>query len=293
MFLSIFDLFKIGIGPSSSHTMGPMAAALRFLHEVRDGDWPKPASANVTRISVSLHGSLAFTGKGHGSDTAIILGLMGCEPSTMDPDVVEGVLKRVRETQKIEVDGFPEWDFDPDSDLIFDYDEKLPGHANAMRFSALDELGNPLMRQIYYSVGGGFVVDALELERMNAGFDEGPKEEVPYPFASACEMLDMARNHGLSVAQMKRKNEETVHGNFPACRKISMPFGAPWMPASNAACRRRVNCPADCRSNAGRARWQKSWKKSGAATNWGRWLLMTGCRSLPWRLMKKMLLAAR
>ena len=226
MFLSIFDLFKIGIGPSSSHTMGPMVAALRFLHEVRDGDWPRPASANVTRIAVSLHGSLAFTGKGHGSDTAIILGLMGCEPSTMDPDAVEGVLAKARENKKIEVEGFPQWDFDPDVDLVFDYDEKLPGHANAMRFSALDEMGNPLMRQIYYSVGGGFVVDALELERLNAGFDQGPTHDVPYPFANASEMLEMAKSHGLSVAQMKRKNEETVHGASGLSQNISAIWGA-------------------------------------------------------------------
>ncbi|NKB51378.1 MAG: L-serine ammonia-lyase [Rhizobiaceae bacterium] len=226
MFLSIFDLFKIGIGPSSSHTMGPMVAAVRFLHEVRDGDWPKPASSTVARIQVSLHGSLAFTGKGHGSDTAIILGLMGCEPATMDPDAVAGVLQLARSNKVIGAEGFPAWDFDPEADLVFDYDEKLPGHANAMRFSALDELGNPLMRQIYYSVGGGFVVDALELGRLNAGFDNGPVEEVPFPFASATEMLQLSQQHGLTIAQMKRKNEEAVRGSSGLTDDIQAIWGA-------------------------------------------------------------------
>ena len=210
MFLSIFDLFKIGIGPSSSHTMGPMGAARRFLHEVRDGDWPRPASANVVRIRASLHGSLAFTGKGHGSDTAVILGLIGCEPSSMDPDAVDQILQRTGETGHIDVDGFPNWSFDPKVDLVFDYDEKLPGHANGMRFSALDEFDNPLFRQIYYSIGGGFVVDADELARIDAGFEDLTPVDVPYPFENATQMLEMADQSRMSIAQMKRSNEEAA-----------------------------------------------------------------------------------
>ena len=190
--------------------MGPMVAAARFLREVRDGDWPRPSSAKVSRLTVSLHGSLAFTGKGHGSDTAIILGLMGCEPATMDPDNVDAVLAKLRETGVIDVDGFPQWAFDPDRDLVFDYDEKLPGHANGMRFSALDENGNPLLRQIYYSIGGGFVVDTLELERMGEGDDQSTPTDVPYPFENAAQMLEMAKSSGLSISQMKRLNEEAA-----------------------------------------------------------------------------------
>ena len=190
--------------------MGPMVAAARFLREVRDGDWPRPSSAKVSRLTVSLHGSLAFTGKGHGSDTAIILGLMGCEPATMDPDNVDAVLAKSRETGVIDVDGFPQWAFDPDRDLVFDYDEKLPGHANGMRFSALDENGNPLLRQIYYSIGGGFVVDTLELERMGEGDDQSTPTDVPYPFENAAQMLEMAKSSGLSISQMKRLNEEAA-----------------------------------------------------------------------------------
>ena len=224
MFLSIFDIFKIGIGPSSSHTMGPIIAAQRFLGEVRDGDWPRPASSKVDRIRVSLHGSLAFTGKGHGSDNAIILGLMGHSPQSLDPDAVEAILTRCRENQQIEADGFPNWNFDPVVDLVFDYDEKLPGHANGMRFLALDAFGSTLLKQIYYSVGGGFVVDELELERINSGPSHVDTPDVPYPFDNAAEMLQMASNSSLSIAQMKRANEEAAGEN----RSLSKDINSIW-----------------------------------------------------------------
>ncbi|MEM9733953.1 MAG: serine dehydratase beta chain, partial [Pseudomonadota bacterium] len=212
MFLSVFDLFKIGVGPSSSHTMGPMVAARRFLHHARDGDWPRPASSTVHRIKASLHGSLAFTGKGHSSDRAVVLGLMGCDPATLDPDAVEGILERNAAECVVDAEGFPQWTFNPSEDLIFDYDESLPGHANGMRFSALDEYGQVLVRQVYYSVGGGFVVDEMELERMKAGVDTGPAHDTPHPFATAREMLEMAARSGKSIAGMKRENELAASG---------------------------------------------------------------------------------
>ncbi len=221
MFLSIFELFKIGIGPSSSHTMGPMVAAQRFLEQVRDGDWPRPANTQVSRIKVSLHGSLAFTGKGHGSDTAVVLGLMGCEPSTMDPDAVDGILQEARQTAKIDAEGFPDWEFDPDADLIFDYDEILAGHANGMRFQALDGDGNMLLRQVYYSIGGGFVMDELELERMNAGIEPASPVEIPYPFENAAQMLSMSKETGFSIAQLKRANEVAANGEAGLSADIS------------------------------------------------------------------------
>ena len=213
MFLSITDIFKIGIGPSSSHTMGPMVAARRFLEYVRDGDWPRPSSAQVARIRVSLHGSLAFTGKGHGSDRAIVLGLMACEPHSLDPDNVEAILKDSETNTVIKVPDFPEWAFDPKLDLSFDYDETLPGHANGMRFEALDGSGATLVRQIFYSIGGGFVVDGIELERMNLGLDRDAPVTAPYPFESAAQMLEMAETSGLNIAQMKRANEQVERGN--------------------------------------------------------------------------------
>ena len=221
MFLSIFELFKIGIGPSSSHTMGPMVAARRFLEELRDGDWPRSASAKIEGIRVSLHGSLAFTGKGHGSDKAIILGLMGCEPASLDPDDVDGMLEKSKKTRVIGAKGFPKWNFDPETDIIFDYDEILPGHANGMRFEAYDDLGNLLLKQITYSIGGGFVVDALELERLNAGLDDAHPHPVPYPFDSAKVLLEMAKSSTLTIAQMQRANEETLRGSHKLSEDIA------------------------------------------------------------------------
>ncbi|MEM1316794.1 MAG: L-serine ammonia-lyase [Pseudomonadota bacterium] len=213
MFLSITDLFKVGVGPSSSHTMGPMVAARRFLLELRDGDWPRPAQAQVDRIQVSLHGSLAFTGKGHGSDRAVILGLMGAEPATLDPDQVDIMLADNAEKRRTTAQGFETYRFDPEADLIFDYDKTLPGHANGMRFSALDATGNPLLRKVYYSIGGGFVVDETELARSQAGIDDDIRREAaPWPFESAEEMLDMAKRSHLSIADMKRANEAAMHG---------------------------------------------------------------------------------
>ncbi len=223
MFLSVFDMFKIGVGPSSSHTMGPMVAARRFLEFLRDGDWPRPSSAKVARIRCSLHGSLAFTGKGHGTDRAVILGLMGCEPATLNPDDVDAILARASESKSIGAEGFPAWNFDPETDLTFDYDENLPGHANGMRFEALDETGSLLVRQVYYSIGGGFVVDEMELVRMDTA-SETDVPKVPFPFTSAANMLTMSAESGLSIADMKRRNEEAAGSSSNLSRDV----GAIW-----------------------------------------------------------------
>lgn len=210
MFLSIFDLFKIGVGPSSSHTMGPMVAAKRFLKDVREGDWPRPPQAEVDRIGVSLHGSLAFTGKGHGTDRAVILGLMGEEPHSVDLDAVEDILASAHEEKRIP--GAPELNFDPEKDLVFDYDNRLPGHANGMTFFAYNDLGVVLLRRVYYSVGGGFIVDEYELEHLEQA-DKAALCSVPYPFSTAEKMLDMAHLSGYSIAEMKRANEEVAIGH--------------------------------------------------------------------------------
>ena len=210
MFLSAFDLFKIGIGPSSSHTMGPMVAAQMFLHEVRNGSWPRPALAVVDRIGVSLHGSLAFTGKGHGSDRAIILGLMGEDPKSINPDDVERILETVSKSKLLP--GEPEFSFDPEKDLEFDYDTKLSGHSNGMVFYAYNDLGVTLLRKVYYSIGGGFVVEESQLEQAISTSDEVPTN-VPYPFANAKEMLAMAKDSGRSIAEMKRANEVVAIGH--------------------------------------------------------------------------------
>lgn len=210
MFLSVFDLFKIGIGPSSSHTMGPMIAASRFLDEVLSGDWPRSAGAKVARIKVSLHGSLAYTGIGHASDRAIILGLCGQKPDTIDLDEAETLLLTTAETKKIAPFGHPEYSFDPSQDLVLDRKIPLPGHANGMAFVALDSAGRVLLRTVYFSVGGGFVLSADELAAKNSNAQKNDGPVVPFPFKTATQMLSMAKASGQSIAQMKRLNEETL-----------------------------------------------------------------------------------
>jgi len=208
MFLSVFELYKIGIGPSSSHTMGPMSAAVRFLDEIRNGDWPRPAGVEVKRLSASLHGSLAYTGVGHGTDRAVVLGLAGHEPDRIDPDAIEGALALINANRSVSPPGHPTYDFDPASDLVMDRKNPLPGHANGMTFSAHDGDGRMLLRRVYYSIGGGFVVTEDELERAKAATGKAKPSDVPYPFRTADEMLKMAKKSGLSIAAMKRANEE-------------------------------------------------------------------------------------
>ena len=208
MFLSIFDIFKVGIGPSSSHTMGPMTAAGRFLEDLRGGRDKEPGAGELGGVSASLHGSLAFTGKGHATDRAVMLGLMGYLPATMDPDAVDDLIATLTEEKVVRPEGLPELSFDPSKDVVFDYDLTLPGHANGMILKAWDVSGNLYMQETYYSVGGGFVVTEAELaseepdlhvQKELAGF--------PYPFGSAAEMLKMGAANGMSIAQMKEANE--------------------------------------------------------------------------------------
>jgi L-serine dehydratase len=210
MFLSVFDVFKIGIGPSSSHTMGPMSAANRFLDLILSTDWPRPSGAQVATIRMSLHGSLAYTGIGHGSDRAVILGLMGERPDSVDPDRMDDIVAEVERAGRITPPGHPGYAFRPKDDLIFDKKNPLPGHANGMTFSAYDRDDRLLLKRIYYSVGGGFVVTDTELEQMRASKARSSDKKVPFPFASAKQMLEMAERSGMTIAQMKRANEEAT-----------------------------------------------------------------------------------
>ena len=209
MFLSVFDVFKIGIGPSSSHTMGPMSAANRFLELLLSNDWPRPTGVAVAALKVSLHGSLAFTGIGHGTGRAVILGLVGEEPHSVDPDRMDAIIADVERTGRVTPPGHPSYEFKPATDLIFDKKQPLPGHANGMSFSALDRDGRLLVKRIYYSIGGGFVVTDTELEAMRASKKTASDARVPYPFSSAKQMLEMSHGSGLTIAQMKRANELT------------------------------------------------------------------------------------
>ena len=198
MFLSVFDMFKVGIGPSSSHTMGPMVAAARFLDLMRSSPFA------FHGLRASLHGSLAFTGVGHATDRATILGLAGFQPETYDASAAEAALTELQETKLLSPDGLGDLVFDPGSDLIFDYDHALPGHANGMILMATDAEGDIILREVYYSIGGGFVMTEAELAD-GKNTDEGAP--IPYPFKSAAEMLEMAKTSGLNIARMKRANE--------------------------------------------------------------------------------------
>ncbi len=189
--------------------MGPMSAAVRFLDELIGNDWPRPAGARVTALRVTLHGSLAFTGVGHGTGRAVVLGLMGEQPHTVDPDRMDEIVATVERTRRVTPEGHPGYDFDPASDLVYDRKRPLPGHANGMEFSAFDQDERLLLRRVYYSVGGGFVLSDTELEAQNRETRPAVDAGVPFPFANARQMLEMAESSGLSIAAMKRANEET------------------------------------------------------------------------------------
>lgn len=197
---SVFDIFKIGIGPSSSHTMGPMVAAARFLAGLRAMPF------GVAGLSATLHGSLAFTGVGHATDRAVILGLAGFAPDTYDPDAAETALAQIRATGRIGVPGLGDLAFDPARDLVFDYGPPLPGHPNGMILRAHDAQGDVIAAETWYSIGGGFVVTEAELAR-GAPAPEGPAQ--PWPFATGAELVAMAGQGGQSIARMMRANELT------------------------------------------------------------------------------------
>ncbi|MDF1855252.1 L-serine ammonia-lyase [Pseudooceanicola sp.] len=198
MFLSVFDIFKIGIGPSSSHTMGPMLAAARFLDDLR------AAPFRAHRLSAALHGSLAFTGIGHATDRAVILGLAGFNPDTYEAGAAETALATIRASGRVTPPGLNALVFDPAQDLVFDYDQPLPLHANGLSLSAHDAQGDRILQRRYYSIGGGFVMSEAE---MLAGKPADEGAPVPFPFKTAAEMLAMARTSGKSIAAMKAANE--------------------------------------------------------------------------------------
>ena len=209
MFLSVFDIFKIGIGPSSSHTVGPMVAAARFLATANATSLPRTG-----RLTVTLHGSLAFTGKGHGTDRAVVLGLAGEKPDSMDPDRVEAVLQQMAGRAAIELTNGHVLGFHPARDVIFDFGPALKGHSNGMVFRILDDDNNTLLSETYFSIGGGFVqTEAERHEAVNAPKSAMPVVDVPYPFHNAEGMLRMGRDSGLTIAAMKRANETVAQSN--------------------------------------------------------------------------------
>jgi L-serine dehydratase len=200
MNVSIFDLFKLGIGPSSSHTMGPMTAAGRFLERLG-------ARVDQTaRVEVTLYASLALTGRGHATDRAVILGLAGFEPRGLDPDEADRVVTDVRANRWLNLAGRHGIGFDEATDLIWDGRTRLPPHPNALRFAAFDAAGGLIAERNYFSIGGGFVRDEGEMG-LNAPPEAAALVEVPYPFDSGAELLEMAAGAGLTIAELMRANE--------------------------------------------------------------------------------------
>jgi L-serine dehydratase len=201
MTISLFELFKIGVGPSSSHTVGPMLAASRFADRLQE----KGVLDDVRRVSVDLYGSLALTGKGHATDTAIIAGLAGERPDATDADRIANVCARAHADQRLRLAGTHDIDFDAIADVRFRQRERKPYHSNAMEFTVLDGRGEALETRLFYSIGGGFVVDEEEAGRNDRGAED--TLDLPYPFTSGAEMLAMGEASGLSIADMMRANE--------------------------------------------------------------------------------------
>ncbi|MDI9407908.1 MAG: L-serine ammonia-lyase [Candidatus Pacebacteria bacterium] len=200
MYISFFDLFKIGLGPSSSHTTGPMRAAARFVHGLAEA----PQPVKITRLVVELYGSLALTGRGHSTDLAVLLGISGYLPENLDPEQAQAIVAKIRTDHRLTLPHDRVIEFKEDRDLLFHMAESLPGHPNGMRLTAYSSDGTLLHREVYYSIGGGFIVTEAELHSNNPDADA---VEVPYPFTSGDELLALCKTHGLSIEEIVRANE--------------------------------------------------------------------------------------
>ena len=200
MSVSVFDIFKIGVGPSSSHTVGPMRAARQFLLDLEE----RGLFARTTQVVAELYGSLALTGRGHGTDRAVLLGLEGETPDGIDPDTIDVRLKHIREGGRITLLGKREVAFDEALDLLLHKDQVLPKHSNGMRFTALDQVKQTLYSEEFYSIGGGFIVRGAD-----AGTQGKAEAKLPYPFTSGDELMALCRQHQLSIPQLMLANEKS------------------------------------------------------------------------------------
>jgi L-serine dehydratase len=248
MAVSVFDLFKIGIGPSSSHTVGPMRAARLFVrHLQHDG-----LMARTARVQSQLYGSLGATGKGHGSDKAVLLGLAGHEPDTVDVDAVPVLLAAVRRQGRLTLLGQHEIAFAEKDDLKFHRREALPFHANGMRFQAFDADGQELDNRCYYSVGGGFVVsEAMAADGARHKVIAPDTTVLPLPFHSGAELLQRAHEIGGSIAQVMRRNER----HWRSDAEIDAGLLRIWQVMQDCVrgvVPRTASCPAASRSSAAR-----------------------------------------
>jgi L-serine dehydratase len=197
MSISVFDLFSIGIGPSSSHTVGPMKAARLFANHLE---------ANllmVERVTIELFGSLAFTGKGHGTDAAILLGLENNAPDQVNPDIIRPRATEIIENKLLRLNGTKEIEFDYLQDMIFNFKDLLPEHTNGMRYCAYDEAGKKILEEIYYSIGGGFILSEQEAKHPH----EKTTADFPYPFSTAKSLLAACEHNHLTIRDLMMANE--------------------------------------------------------------------------------------
>ena len=201
MKLSIFDLFKIGIGPSSSHTIGPMVAVSKFMKLCED----KNILTKISKFKISIHGSLAWTGKGHGTDKAILLGLSGFTPQTINPNDINDTIDEIRKNKFITFKN-TKINFNPDKDLVFDYDKVFNFHSNGIQITVLDNKNNSILNKVYFSVGGGFVVCEDNINSI----DE-IEMEVPFEFQSASQLLKISEEEKLSISQIILRNELSIN----------------------------------------------------------------------------------
>lgn len=237
MALSVFDLFSVGIGPSSSHTVGPMRAARMFARRLKN----EGLLVHTASVRAELYGSLGATGHGHGTPKAVLLGLEGESPRTVDVEGADARVEEIRASGRISLLGVHEIPFDADEQLVLHRRKALPYHANGMTVLAYDRDGAPLLEKTYYSVGGGFVVDEDAVAGENPII---PDDTVlKHPFRTGDELLRLAGETGLSISSSCWRTRR------PGARRTrsapaSWRYGASWRPASRAACPVRASSPA-------------------------------------------------
>ncbi len=213
MSLSIFDLFKIGLGPSSSHTVGPMWAACRFVEQLQATGMLQ----ETDQVRVHLYGALALTGIGHATDKAVLLGLCGEHPDEIEPEHADSLYQQIRTIHTLKLAGEKEIDFLPDQHIAFEGQTYLPQHPNGMTLCALDDQGIEFHRETWFSVGGGFIVSETEQEAET----EGGTIPIPYAFESAAELLALCAQHNLTIAELVQANDKAIHGDdFPLETKL-------------------------------------------------------------------------
>lgn len=211
--ISVFDMFSIGIGPSSSHTVGPMRAAKAFCDALQEGAFFE----KTTRVQTELFGSLGQTGKGHGTGKAVILGLLGHAPETVDSTMVDTYLGQIRQTQSLQLAGLKAIEFPDEDAIVFHRRKALKLHANGMTMHAFngDQL---LFSQTYYSIGGGFVIREQDFAQQKVAALQ--HQNVPFDFSSAAQLLSLCKEHGLTISSLMMKNEQVFQTKAEVVKKL-------------------------------------------------------------------------